>query len=291
MRGKAATRDQPVMSRLDCPPSSSPPRTARGKQSSTLRPADASAVHLSRRVLGDLVLDEQDLDEQDLIGPNWDQPSWDDRMFGDHRSTSTAAGPCDAIIDIKMPKTENGAGYFFFAAFFFAVFFTAFFAAAFVVFRFFAIAALLALSGWRHRCSAVANRAALTIDYYSRKKITVTPLNFVCKPRAPRARRCRGGSADRATLRRTLYLVRSCATFRMQQRSADNMGMCDTRGRAMRKALRAHRARSVGIIARAKTPSTRDFPTRKKIRGERAKTRFAPLHAVQNVRIGVERFA
>jgi hypothetical protein len=90
-----------------------------------------------------------------------------------------------------LPRTENGADYFFFAAFFFAVFFTAFFAAAFVVFRFFAIAALLALSGWRHRCSAVANRAALTIDYYSRKKITVTPLNFVCKPRAPRARRRR----------------------------------------------------------------------------------------------------
>jgi hypothetical protein len=43
-----------------------------------------------------------------------------------------------------MPRTENGADYFFFAAFFFAVFFTAFFAAAFVVFRFFAIAALLA---------------------------------------------------------------------------------------------------------------------------------------------------
>ena len=41
------------------------------------------------------------------------------------------------------------------------------------------------LSGWRHRCSAVANRSALPSDYYSRKKITVTPLNFVCKCRAP----------------------------------------------------------------------------------------------------------
>jgi hypothetical protein len=58
-----------------------------------------------------------------------------------------------------MPKTENGADYFFFAAFFFAVFFTAFFAAAFVVFRFFAIAALLALSGWRH--GAVQSRIEL----------------------------------------------------------------------------------------------------------------------------------
>src|SRR5262249_9552100 len=41
------------------------------------------------------------------------------------------------------------------------------------------------LSGWRHRCSAVANRHALSSDYYSRKKITVTPLNFVCKCRTP----------------------------------------------------------------------------------------------------------
>ena len=45
------------------------------------------------------------------------------------------------------------------------------------------------LSGWRHRCSAVANRSALLSDYYSRKKITVTPLNFVCKCRAPPPRR------------------------------------------------------------------------------------------------------
>src|SRR6202043_2676568 len=41
------------------------------------------------------------------------------------------------------------------------------------------------LSGWRHRYSAAANRHALLSDYYSRKKITVTPLNFVCKCRAP----------------------------------------------------------------------------------------------------------
>ena len=40
------------------------------------------------------------------------------------------------------------------------------------------------LSGWRYRCSAVANRRTLLSDYYSRKKITVTPLNIVCKCRA-----------------------------------------------------------------------------------------------------------
>jgi hypothetical protein len=33
--------------------------------------------------------------------------------------------------------------------------------------------------------SAVANRSALHPDYYSEKKITVTPLNFVCKRRRP----------------------------------------------------------------------------------------------------------
>jgi hypothetical protein len=87
-----------------------------------------------------------------------------------------------------MPKTVRGVAYFFFRRF--AVFFGAFFAAA-LVFLFFAIAALLAMSGWRYRCSAVANRSALSSDYYSRKKITVTPLNFVCKRRFLRAHRAR----------------------------------------------------------------------------------------------------
>jgi len=78
-----------------------------------------------------------------------------------------------------MSKTDNGVvDYFFF--FFFAFFFVFAFA-----FRFFAIAALLSLSGWRHRYSAVANRPTLHSDYYSRGKITVTLLNFVCRCRAP----------------------------------------------------------------------------------------------------------
>jgi hypothetical protein len=38
----------------------------------------------------------------------------------------------------------------------------------------------------RCRFSAVANRSALHSDYYTGKKITVTPLNFVCKCRRPR---------------------------------------------------------------------------------------------------------
>jgi hypothetical protein len=78
-------------------------------------------------------------------------------------------------------RLYRGEGYFFFRRL--VVFFAVFFAAAFV-FRFFAIAALLSMSGWRHRCSAVANRHALLSDYYKTKKITVTPLNFLCKRRA-----------------------------------------------------------------------------------------------------------
>jgi hypothetical protein len=42
------------------------------------------------------------------------------------------------------------------------------------------------LSGWRYRYSAVANRSALHSDYYSGRKITGTPLNFVCKRRRRR---------------------------------------------------------------------------------------------------------
>jgi hypothetical protein len=95
------------------------------------------------------------------------------------------------------PKTDRGVDYFFFRRF--VVFFAVFFAAAFV-FLFFAIAALLAMSGWRHRCSAVANRSALQSDYYSRKKITVTPHNFVRKCPAPSFRVTRAVLADK-TLR------------------------------------------------------------------------------------------
>ncbi len=43
-----------------------------------------------------------------------------------------------------MSKTDSGTGYFAFFLRFAVVFFTVFFTAAFVVFRFFAIAALLA---------------------------------------------------------------------------------------------------------------------------------------------------
>jgi hypothetical protein len=91
------------------------------------------------------------------------------------------------------------------------------------VFLFFAIAALLALSGWRHRYSAVANRRALHSDYYSRKKITVTPLNFVCKCRALPLR-CKRDSERRkieSTLNR--FSMHARAKFSAQCGSAHKM--------------------------------------------------------------------
>jgi hypothetical protein len=100
-----------------------------------------------------------------------------------------------------MSKIDRGVGYFFF--FRLVVFFADFFAAAFV-FRFFAIAALLSLSGWRHRCSAVANRRALQSDYYSRKKITVTSLDFVWSGLLPPSQRARAAITG-ATLRRSSF--------------------------------------------------------------------------------------
>jgi len=59
-----------------------------------------------------------------------------------------------------MPKTGDRDDYFFF--FRFVVFFAVFFVAAFV-FRFFAIAALLAMSGWRHQCSRESTCTAIRL--------------------------------------------------------------------------------------------------------------------------------
>jgi hypothetical protein len=97
---------------------------------------------------------------------------------------STAAGPCDAIFDKKIEDRFSRPPLlllFLFGGLLFRL-------------------SLLrhccppSLSGWRHRCSAVANRPALSSDYYSRKKITVTLLNFVCKRASPR--RCNMRNAD-----------------------------------------------------------------------------------------------
>src|ERR1700689_1267708 len=63
------------------------------------------------------------------------------------------------------------------------------------------------LSGWRYRCSAVANRRTLLPDYYSRKKITVTPLNIVCKCRVPLLRTSRSTALSKYP--RKTFLVRA----------------------------------------------------------------------------------
>jgi len=98
-----------------------------------------------------------------------------------------------------MPKTDCVEDYFFFRRFVF------FFAAAF--FLFFAIAALLAMSGWPCKSSAVANRSALQPDYYSRKKLIETPLDFV---RGGHARHLRAHSPTiaRAMPRQNIFTAR-----------------------------------------------------------------------------------
>jgi len=72
------------------------------------------------------------------------------------------------------------------------------------------------LSGWRYRCSAVANRSALHSDYYSEKKITVTPLNFVCKPRAPLLHATHNARCDSNKHQARLFArARACDFFAM----------------------------------------------------------------------------
>ena len=148
------------------------------------------------------------------------------------------------------------------------------------------------LSGWRHRCSAVANRSALPSDYYSRKKITVTPLNFVCKCRAPPppplARRDR--PAKRAA--KNFSPARSRAKNSTRCRSADEMRVSATshfavlRARA-RAPLAARSALSRGAIDAA----VGGFTTPKKFCTGRLRGRVDGLAAAQNARISANRFA
>jgi hypothetical protein len=112
-----------------------------------------------------------------------------------------------------MSKTDSDVDYFFFRRFF-----AGFFAAAF--FLFFAIAALLAW--WMAtQCSAVANRRALTSDYYSRKKLTVTSIAFVrnWRVRAPRAMRF--AIADSAIQPNNFSFAQSGAAESTQCENAD----------------------------------------------------------------------
>jgi hypothetical protein len=115
------------------------------------------------------------------------------------------AGSCDAIFSTCDAEDRSGVDYFFFRRLVF------FFAATF--FLFFAIAALLAMSGWRLKYSAVANRSALPSDYYSRKKIIVTPLDFVRGRRRPPPRAMRGAHARAVSWRKISRLRQFARKF------------------------------------------------------------------------------
>jgi hypothetical protein len=131
--------------------------------------------------------------------------------LGRYCSPSTSAGPCDAILDTSGAEDRLRRRLLLLPTLRFLRF----------RFRFSLLRHCCppSLSGWRHRCSAVANRRALPPDYYSRKKITVTPLNFVCKcPPAP-LHRIHSGSEHKirdeknfggATAREKLRALQKC---------------------------------------------------------------------------------
>jgi hypothetical protein len=95
------------------------------------------------------------------------------------------------------------------------------------------------MSGWRHRCSAVANRHALSSDYYSRKKITVTPLNFVCKCRAEPPPRKHPKVFGKIGIEQTFAHTRICDLFCTCLRSADELRVFITRHRLLFARARA----------------------------------------------------
>ena len=114
---------------------------------------------------------------------------------------STPAGPCDAISDLKRSRRPISRRLLLLPT----------------LRRFLRLSfrfSLLrhccppSLSGWRHRCSAVANRSALHPDYYTGKKITVTPLNFVCKRRDPVPARTPHDASRRAAMLKTFRRCR-----------------------------------------------------------------------------------
>jgi hypothetical protein len=156
------------------------------------------------------------------------------------------------------------------------------------------------LSGWRHRCSAVANRSALPSDYYSGKKITVTPLNFVCKCRAPPLRRRRDLIAERRSRGKDLSALDFGRLFVRGAEAPMSYGFlrppifrfCRDRAhvaRLLRAFSRLQRRRYGGIhhakkILRRTALSRRWRPRRGKKRANRCPTdsRAAPLAAARS---------
>jgi hypothetical protein len=120
--------------------------------------------------------------------------------------------------------------------------------------------------------SAVANRSALHPDYYTGKKITVTPLNFVCKPRGPPPPPPRAARADATSRRKIFVRAVSRKIFRIAQKYRLNMGLCDVTNFDL--AAPTHRiAVRLGVF----TAATRAGPAR--LRAVKKIMHRAPLRA------------
>ena len=79
------------------------------------------------------------------------------------------------------------------------------------------------MSGWRYRYSAVANRSALQPDYYSGRKITVTPLNFVCKCRRSQQYRSLIGVSKRGAACKHSRVPEISANVWVKRKNADEI--------------------------------------------------------------------
>ena len=129
---------------------------------------------------------------------------------------STSAGPCDAVFHLNRRRRPTRRRLFLLPTLrrFLRL-----------SFRFSSLRHCCppSLSGWRYRCSAVANRSALQPDYYSRKKITVTPLNFVCRRRRRARRTDRAKTLRRVAVRKNFFGARCCRTTFATGENADEI--------------------------------------------------------------------
>ena len=89
------------------------------------------------------------------------------------------------------------------------------------------------------RCSAVANRSALHPDYYSEKKITVTPLNFVCRRGAPLVIATRTWRADSGSLQQQFHRRISARIISRFKEVPMNCGFSRRTSFVLRKSARA----------------------------------------------------
>jgi hypothetical protein len=146
------------------------------------------------------------------------------------------------------------------------------------------------LSGWRYRYSAVANRSALHPDYYTEKKITVTPLNFLCRRRRPR----------RSATRDNAIAAMPCAKIFDPQDFAINFsgivkipmtyGFLRHRVFQNRQQFLLASAPSSHMIAPAIRSATAAFARRKNYAPDASTGTLTTPHRAQNARISANRF-